>query len=325
MAKYGKTDKGPGKWFRKGISLFEVMDMFPDNHTAELWFAEIRWPNGPTCPHCLSDNVQSNCSHPSMPYRCRSCRKRFSVRVGSVMQDTKIGYRKWAVAIYLLSTCIKGISSMKLSRELRITQKSAWHLLHRLRAGFRRPQGLFAGPAEVDEVFIGGKERNKHPSKKLNAGRGTVGKQPVVGARDRGTGKVQARPVPNTGKGQLQGFVIATVAPGAAVHTDSSSSYKSLDGFQHAAVNHSAGEYVRGAVNTNGIESFWAMFKRGLYGTYHHMSVKHLRRYLAEFCGRSNVRNLDTADQMRRLAAGLNGQILTWKMLKASKRVPATA
>ena len=206
------------------------------------------------------------------------------------MPDTKLGYRTWTLAIYLLSTGITGISSMKLSRELDITQKSAGHLGHRLRTGFARPAGLFADPLEVDEVYIGGKERNKHVSKKLNAGRGTVGKQPVAGARDRASGQVRTRPVQGTTKQELQGFVNEQASSGAAVHTDTSPAYASLTGFARDAVNHSAGEYVRGAVHTNGIESFRALFKRGLYRTYHHMSGPHLRRYLAEFSGRHNVR-----------------------------------
>ena len=325
MKKQKIKQKGPGKWFRKGISLPEVIRLLPDDHSAEQWFAAIRWPDGPACPHCGSRNVLVGCSHPSMPYRCRPCDKHFSVRTGTVMTDSKLGYQTWALAIYLFSTCLKGISSMKLHRELGISQKSAWHLGHRLRAGFASPGGLFAGPVEVDEIYVGGKQRNKHASKKLHAGRGTVGKQPVAGARDRATGEVAAEPVERTTKEALQGFVREHARPGVAVHTDEASSYASLTEYAHEAVNHSAGEYVRGSVHTNGIESFWSLFKRGYYGTYHSMSGQHLRRYLAEFSGRHNVRNADTAEQMRRLARGLAGRVLTWEQLAGRASCAAAA
>ncbi len=160
MEKRKSKQKGPGKWFRKGISLPEVIRLLPDDATAEQWFAAIRWPDGPVCPHCGSRNVLVGCAHPSMPYRCRPCDKRFSVRPGSVMAESKLGYQCWALAIYLFSTGLKGISSMKLHRELGISQKSAWHLGHRLRVGFAGAGGLFAGPVEVDEIYVGGKERN---------------------------------------------------------------------------------------------------------------------------------------------------------------------
>ncbi len=317
MTASNPKQKGPGKWFRKGISLAEVVRMFPDDLSAEQWFVSVRWPEGPACPDCGSHNVLVGCAHPSMPYRCRPCDKRFSVRSGTVMADSKLGYQTWALAIYLLSTCIKGISSLKLRRELGISQKSAWHLGHRLRAGFARPGGLFGGPVEVDEVYIGGKERNKHASQKLRAGRGTVGKQPVAGARDRASGAVVAEPLAGTSKAELQGFVRTQAAPGATVHSDEAAAYEGLPEYVHEAVKHSHGEYVRGSVHTNGIESFWALFKRGYYGTYHHMSVQHLGRYLREFGGRHNVRNADTEAQMEWLAGGLVGGALTWKMLAA--------
>ena len=315
--------QGPGKWFRKGITLIEVIAMFPDDESAEKWFASMRWPDGPVCPRCRGSSVQSDAAHPSMPYRCRGCGKRFSVRTGSVMADTKLGYRTRAVALFLLTTGIKGVSSMKLHRDPGISRKSAWHLAHRIRACRERDRGLFAGPVEVDETCVGGKERNKHERKKARAGRGPVGKTPVAGARDRATNAVAARPLPGTAKGDLQGFVRGRVAPGAQVRSDEAAACAGMAEFPHEAVRHSGGEYVRGAAHTNGIESFWSLFKRGLYGTYHRMSVRHLGRYLTEFAGRRNDRDCDTAERMRRMARGLVGRTLTYRQLTGKAAVAA--
>ncbi len=263
--------QGPGKWFRKGITMIEVIAMFPDDESAEKWFASMRWPDGPACPRCRGSSVQSDAAHPSMPYRCRGCGRRFSVRTGSVMADTELGYRTRAVALFLLTTGIKGVSSMQLHRDPGISQKSAWHLAHRIRACRERDRGLFAGPVEVDETCVGGKERNQHERKKARA-----------------TNAVPARPLPGTAKGDLQGFVRGRVAPGAQVRSDEAAACAGMAEFPHEAVKHSGGEYVRGAAHTNGIESFGSLFKRGLYGTYHRMSVRHLGRYLTEFAGRRN-------------------------------------
>ncbi len=280
--------KGPGKWFRKGITLIEVIAMFPDDESAEKWFASVRWPDGPACPRCRGSSVQSGAAHPSMPYRCRGCGKRFSVRTGSVMADAKLGYRVRAVALFLLTTGLQGVSGMKLHRDPGISRKSAWHLAHRIRACWERD--LFVGPVEVDETCVGGKERNKHESKKARAGRGPVGKTPVAGAQ---------------------------------VRSDEAAACAGMAEFPHEGVKHSGGEYVRGAAHTNGIESFRSLFKRGLYGTYHRMSVRHPGRYLAEFAGRRNARNCDTAERMRRMARGPVGRTLTYRQLVGKAAVAA--
>ncbi len=141
----------PGKHFRKGMSLVEVMRIFPDDATAEAWFVKARWPEGIRCPFCDSDRVQEGCAHKTMPYRCRSCRKRFSVKTGTVMQSSKLGYQTWALAGYIMTTGLKGAASMKLHRDLGITQKSAWHLAHRIRETWARESGMFGGPVEADE------------------------------------------------------------------------------------------------------------------------------------------------------------------------------
>ena len=310
--------KAPGKHYRKGITLMELADRFPNEEAAREWFEAILWPTGERdCPRCGSLNTHE-CKHAKMPYRCRDCRKYFSVKTGTVMAGSPLPLRKWVYAIYLDSTSLKGVSSMKLHRDIGVTQKTAWFMQQRIREAFAEVGPLvFDGPVEVDEGYFGGLEKNKHESRKLKAGRGPVGKTAVVGARDRATGKVVARVVDSTDKDTLQIFVAEHVADDdVQVYTDDTSAYKGLPN-PHETVRHSVGEYVDGMAHTNGVESFWATLKRAHKGTFHRLSAKHLQRYVNEFAGRHNLRDRDTGDIMARIAGMMIGKRLKYRDLVA--------
>ena len=308
--------KGPGKADREGISLFALSEMFPNEAAAVAWFEALVWPSGERhCPRCGSMETREASATSGLPYYCPECKRAFSVRIGTALERSKVPLRKWVFAIYLEMTSLKGVSSMKLHRDIGVTQKTAWFMLHRIREAWAEERdALFVGPVETDETYMGGKRKNMpNRKRKQMTGRGTVGKSIVAGAKDRETNEIRARVIENTEKPTLQGFVRQSAAPGAVLYTDEHGSYPGMDEFKHEAVNHSVGEYVRDMAHTNGIESFWAMLKRGYAGTYHKISPKHLQRYVNEFAGRHNVRPLDTMAQMESVVIGMVGKRLTYR------------
>ena len=312
------AQKGPGKAHREGISLIELTELFPDEAAATAWFESLVWPNGRHCPRCGNTETTEAAETSGLPYYCLACRRTFSVRIGTALERSKVPLRKWAVAIYLEMTHLKGVSSMKLHRDLKVTQKTAWFMLHRIREAWSvETARLFSGPIEVDETYIGGRRKNMPKAKrKALTGRGAVGKAIVAGAKDRATNRVSAAVVETTDKPTLQGFVIDRAADGATVYTDEHGAYQGLP-FDHETVNHGVGEYVRQQAHVNGMESFWSLLKRGYQGTFHHLSAKHLNRYVAEFAARHNVREADTIDQMAGVVSGMVGKRLMYRDLIA--------
>lgn len=329
--------KAPGKSFRKGLSIIQLQDMFPDELTARKWFESIVWAGGRFCPHCgCTETTECNVekSYPQ-PYRCKGCKKFFSAKMGTVMEDSPLPYRKWVLAIYMHMTSLKGVSSMKLHRDIEVTQKTAWFMLNRIREAFKRDdddgdQTPMSGPAECDETLVGGTVRNQSNAKRkarkeAGVGSGTTDMTSVVGIKDRTSNEVRAKVVHSVDKPTLQGFIRENVETGATVYTDEARAYQGMNDFIHEAVNHSVSEYVRDMAHTNGIESFWAVLKRAHKGVYHKFSVKHLQRYVTDFAGRHGVRNADTIKQMEHIVAGMVGKRLTYKALKADNGLSSGA
>ena len=308
------------------MDLIQLLGMFPDEVSAEHWFEETFWTSGRCCGHCGSVKTSAVPKARPMPYWCKDCRSYFSVRTGTSIARSNVPLRKWAIAIYLCLTSLKSVSSMKLHRDIGVSQKTAWFMLMRIREAWSaEADAPYSGPVEADETYFGGKRHNMPKSKRKELeGRGTAGKTAVAGLKDRATNRVTAKVVHSTNRETLQGFVTERTEPEATVYTDDATAYTGLPR-THETVKHSVGEYVRGQASTNGVESFWSMLKRAHKGTFHKLSPKHLNRYVQEFAGKHNMRESGTLTQMKDTVARLVGRNLLYRDLIADNSLSSGA
>lgn len=299
-------------------SLFSLMEAFPTEMDAVNHLRAIRWGENDErayCPHCGHTKIYHFSDGKN--HKCGKCRKRFSIKVGTIFEDSKISLRKWFMAIWLITSHVKGIASTQLAKDIKVSQKTAWFMTHRLRhasktASFNAP---LDGDVEVDETYVGGKAKSMHAKDRKTKGQ-YKNKATVVGVIKR-DGELRAAHLPNANKATLHGVVHENVSKEARLITDSAMQYKALGAvYNHVSVNHSHGEYVRDDVHTNSIESVWALFKRQLIGTHHWVSKKHLQAYVDEMTFRFNRRDREEGDRVNDLLKQIEGR-LTYEELTA--------
>lgn len=305
---------------RQPRSLIEAIRYFSDLEVCTEFVSKLRWPNGPVCPRC--ESTEHSYLKTRRLWKCKSCKKQYSVKLGTIFEDSPLGLDKWLPAVWLAANSKNGISSHELARSLAVTQKSAWFMLHRIRLAMQTGSfNKLTGTVEVDETFIGGKARNMHPSvraKKRLGGNQGINKTVVVGIKQRG-GETRATVIGDIKRPTLHGHVAQHVERGSSVYTDHFLSYRGLDRqFAHATVNH-AEKYVDGQVHTNGIENFWSLLKRGLNGTYVSVEPFHLFRYLDERLFTYNLRDLTDRGRFEKVLGTVSGKRLTYAELTAQR------
>ena len=293
-------------------SLYDLTEYFDTEEKCLEHLKSVRWKEGKYCPHCGSLKVYEFSN--GKTYKCGDCRKKFSVKVGTIFEDTKIPLRKWFMAIYLLTSHKKGISSMQLARDIKITQKSAWFILHRLRYASQSKsfRMKLSGDVEVDETYLGGKQANKHKSKRESGtpGRSMKTKSVAFGMLERG-GELRMIPLDDTKKKNIQPVIVQNIEQGSNIMTDDYKSYRGLNKkYNHGVVKHSLKMYVeKGNIHTNSVEGALSLFKRGIIGIYHHISRKHLPLYLGEFSYRYNTREFQEDHRIDNFLDRCNGRL----------------
>lgn len=303
--------------------LKDLFKKFSDEQVCRDFLVKQRWNGVPTCPHCGS--TKSYVIEDGKRFKCgnQTCYKKYSVTVGTVFEASNIPLTTWFPALYLIANHKKGISSVQLAKDLGVTQKTAWFMLHRIREALRvKGSILLDDVVQADEVYVGGKNRNRHAEKKvpLNKNRSYEDKTPVLGLMHQ-SGYVTATVIPNVRQESLAPVIRQHVKSGAILVTDEHGPYKHLDGeYKHVIINHAGGSYARGAFHTNTIEGFWAIFKRGYVGIYHYMSRKHLSRYFDEYTKRYNTRKMADGDRFALTLTQLEGR-LSYKMLVYGKGI----
>ena len=305
-------------------SLLEVARYFTDGDICVDFVAQMRWPDGVTCPHCGSKRVSYLSSRRIWKCMNKECHKQFSVKTGSVFEDSPIGLDKWLMAVWLIVNCKNGISSYEIARDLKVTQKTAWFMLHRIRKALQQGSweklGGDGGPVEVDETFLGPNTVKMHRARRLRSIElnGTHGKAIVMGMLDRELRKVRTMVIPNVKRDTLQNEILNAIEKKSTVYTDQWAGYDNLAAkdFAHETVNHLTG-YVNGQVHTQGIENFWSLLKRGLRGTYVAVEPFHLSRYADEQVFRFNNRTtkdnpVDDRDRFMLAVSQIAGKRLTY-------------